>query len=132
MSTITPTPSQQVFTPATANSTLPLVRRIVADILEIGRAIRSKADTGTPDWEKTPDVQRRMDQLEELMVELQSIGCSYRDWNFDVGLVDFPAIIEGEEVLLCWRSDEDAVTHYHGVHDGYAGRRSIPPQCLGD
>jgi hypothetical protein len=130
MSTATPTPTQHVFTPAKANKTLPLVRRIVADLLDIGRAVRASAETKKPDWEKAPEVQARMDQLEELMSELHAVGCSFRDWNFEVGLVDFPAVIEGEEVLLCWRSDEDAVTHYHGVHDGYAGRRPIPPQCL--
>lgn len=43
----------------------------------------------------------------------------------DLGLVDFPALREGEMVLLCWRVGEDAVTQWHGMTDGFAGRRPI-------
>jgi hypothetical protein len=42
-----------------------------------------------------------------------------------MGLVDFPAMIDGEEVLLCWRSDEPEVLYYHGLEDGFAGRKKI-------
>lgn len=42
------------------------------------------------------------------------------------GLVDFPAVVQGEEVLLCWKEGEERITHYHGWEDGYAGRRLHP------
>nr|WP_306813112.1 DUF2203 domain-containing protein [Paenibacillus soyae] len=42
------------------------------------------------------------------------------------GLLDFPAIVDGEEALLCWREGEDRIAHYHGWNDGYAGRRRHP------
>lgn len=42
------------------------------------------------------------------------------------GLVDFPAVVEGEEVLLCWREGEAAITHYHGWNDGFIGRKRHP------
>ena len=42
------------------------------------------------------------------------------------GLLDFPAIVDGEEVLLCWREGEDRITHYHGWNDGYIGRKRHP------
>lgn len=42
------------------------------------------------------------------------------------GLLDFPALIDGEEVLICWKEGEERVTHYHGWHDGFAGRRRLP------
>lgn len=45
--------------------------------------------------------------------------------NIDMGLVDFPAILNGREVLLCWKQGEDRITHYHGVHDGFAGRKKL-------
>ena len=67
-----------------------------------------------------------MDHLEEL----ESIGCSYKDWGFEVGLIDFPAIIEAEPVLLCWRSDEETVAWYHDYESGFAGRRPIPAHLL--
>ncbi|WP_255570191.1 DUF2203 domain-containing protein [Cohnella sp. CFH 77786] len=42
------------------------------------------------------------------------------------GLVDFPAIIEGKSVLICWQEGEESITHYHGWNDGFIGRKPIP------
>ena len=55
--------------------------------------------------------------------ELALIGVQLKD--ADTGLLDFPSLREGEEVLLCWRVGEPAVEWYHGLEDGYAGRRRI-------
>jgi hypothetical protein len=64
------------------------------------------------------------------MKELEALGCFYKDWNFDLGLVDFPALIDGEEVLLCWRSDEPEVRWYHPLDGGYSGRKPIPENII--
>ena len=45
--------------------------------------------------------------------------------DLDVGLVDFPTLFRGEEVYLCWRMDEDDIDHWHGVNEGFAGRKPI-------
>jgi hypothetical protein len=45
-------------------------------------------------------------------------------------LVDFPSIIDGEDVSLCWRSDEDSIKFYHGIDQGYASRKLIPEEYL--
>jgi hypothetical protein len=45
--------------------------------------------------------------------------------SIDAGLVDFPAIIDGEVVLLCWLKDEPCVKHFHGLNDGFWGRRKL-------
>ena len=45
--------------------------------------------------------------------------------DLDRGLVDFPAIIGGKEVLLCWEKDEDDVEFWHDIDSGYAGREPI-------
>jgi len=119
----------RLFTPAEANGTLPLVKRIVADILSKGRELQrlepeqAKQDVADRVWEL-------QHQLRDHMDELTRVGCSYKDFGFQLGLVDFPGQIDGEDVLLCWRSDEPAVTHYHGHADGYAGRREIPVELL--
>lgn len=42
------------------------------------------------------------------------------------GLIDFPAVLDGEDVLICWKQGEERVTHYHGWHDGFIGRKSHP------
>ncbi|QOT00125.1 DUF2203 domain-containing protein [Brevibacterium sp. JNUCC-42] len=43
----------------------------------------------------------------------------------ELGLVDFPAILDGVEVYLCWKLGEGSVSHYHGMEEGYLGRRKI-------
>ena len=117
------------FTTNEANKMLPLVRRIVTDILKNGQAIRALS-TELEEPEEDPEINRLMDQLDELFDELEALGCSYRDWNFSEGLVDFPSKIRGQEVLLCWRSDEKEVAFYHDLESGYAGRLPIPKEFL--
>jgi hypothetical protein len=116
-----------LFTPESADRTLPFVRGVVADILEKGREMRAlHGRLDEEDREVVRAFRAAETQLQALFGELERIGCSYRDWSFDVGLVDFPALLDGEEVCLCWRSDEDAVRWYHTPDAGYAGRRPIP------
>ncbi|MBI4432515.1 MAG: DUF2203 domain-containing protein [Candidatus Omnitrophica bacterium] len=115
----------KVFTPKEANQTLPLVKKIVSDILKTGKSIRAiSMEREKP--EEDPEIIRLMDFLDDLFDELESLGCSYKDWNFSEGLVDFPCVLNGKEVFLCWRSDEPEVGYYHGLEEGFAGRRPIP------
>lgn len=120
------------FTPAEANRTLPLVKRIVADILERGKELRALIEQGgdTPNEEAERETNRLENELHELMRELMRIGCFYKDWGFEMGLVDFPAELDGRTVLLCWRSDEESVTWYHPVDGGFAARQKIPAELL--
>ena len=55
--------------------------------------------------------------------EIQARGVLVKD--LDTGLVDFPAVREGEEVLLCWQLGEDEVAWWHRPEDGFAGRRPL-------
>ena len=120
------------FTPAEARNTLPLVRKIVKDILDTSREMRMIADEIGGRVEKDPRIQKMADDIENFMMELEEIGCYFKDWNFQIGLVDFPAIIEGKEVFLCWKSDEDDIMYYHETEAGFAGRKIIPPEELGE
>jgi hypothetical protein len=120
--------THQVFTPAQANRTLPLVRRIVEDILVKGREIRqlaSKAGTEAGD-----ELHALKDEINAYLAELTQIGCYYKDWSFDKGLVDYPAEIDGEVVYLCWRSDEPRLAYYHTLDGGFAARKPIPRELL--
>jgi hypothetical protein len=125
---VTMAPMRTLFTAETANKTLPLVRRIVAEILEKGGELRALIP-----GRKNPDARTRIAQLEDelpdLMRELEAIGCFYKDWGFDKGLVDFPAKVDGRHVFLCWRSDEPQVEWYHTHEAGYAGRQPIPDEA---
>jgi hypothetical protein len=55
--------------------------------------------------------------------ELQALEIVVRD--LEQGLIDFPALKDGEEVYLCWLRDEPTITHYHHPESGYAGRRPL-------
>ncbi len=118
----------KTFTPRQAANTLPLVKGIVKDILATGQEIRSAAAEVGTGAEKDPRVVRLMDQLETYFEELEALGCSYKDWNFTLGLVDFPSVIEGREVCLCWKSDEEDVRFYHESDEGFSGRKLIPAE----
>ncbi|NGQ96242.1 DUF2203 domain-containing protein [Brevibacillus sp. SYP-B805] len=58
----------------------------------------------------------RLKQLYERGIQIKDI---------DSGLVDFPAMLDGAEVLWCWKQGEAQITHYHGVNEGFAGRKQI-------
>lgn len=118
------------FTPTEAARTLPLVKRIVHDILATGRRMRELSAGGQVAEPARDEYERLERNLADLFRELEEIGCSYKDWSFEVGLVDFPALIDGEEVWLCWRSDEPALRYYHDLDKGYAGRKEIPARYL--
>ncbi|MBL7999202.1 MAG: DUF2203 domain-containing protein [Candidatus Kapabacteria bacterium] len=119
-----------VFTPSEASRTLPLVRTIVADILETGKIIRRmQFDFGALVGD-IPEYQSHVATLKGYIAELESLGCIYKDYDFSLGLVDFPAIIDGEECFLCWRSDEPLLMYYHSIKGGYAGRKLIPEELL--
>lgn len=114
------------FTQAEARLTLPLVKKIIKDILDTTKEIRYKAESVEGVVEDDPEIKKLAADINGFIKELEEIGCYYRDWNFTNGVVDFPAIIDGQEVFLCWRSDEDDIKYYHGIQEDYAGRKLIP------
>jgi hypothetical protein len=61
-----------------------------------------------------------------LVTELEAAGVQVKD--LDEGLIDFPAKHpeQGDTVLLCWRLGEDEVSHWHGLEEGFAGRKPLP------
>lgn len=116
------------FTPAEAVKTLPLVKKIVYDILTDASELRIISSSLATNVENNPDVKRLTQNIEGYLKELEEIGCYYKDWNFQLGLVDFPSLINGKEVMLCWRSDEESIKFYHGIDEGYVGRKPIPDE----
>src|ERR1035437_3982343 len=114
------------FTPSEAKKTLPLVKQIVKDILNTTREMRFLAEDLGKHAENDPKVIKMMYEVNEYLKEIEDLGCYYKDWNFSIGLIDFPSVIKGQEVLLCWRSDEEDITFYHEPEAGYQGRKLIP------
>ncbi len=120
----------KIFTPSEASRTLPLVRKIVADVLERGRALRElgSMDELSPEQEDT--AHSLAHELEELFEELAQVGCSFRSADYSFGLVDFPGLIEGKPVHLCWKDDEPELRYYHEPNAGFGGRKPIPAHLL--
>ena len=59
----------------------------------------------------------------DTLAEITATGVQVKD--LDIGLLDFPCIVEGKIVLLCWKLGELTIGHWHGVDEGYAGRKRI-------
>jgi hypothetical protein len=72
-------------------------------------------------------------RLVEIVNNIQETGCLVKD--LDMGLVDFPSLHDGEEIYLCWKLGEEHIAFWHGVDEGFAGRKpldepesgSVPP-----
>jgi hypothetical protein len=67
-----------------------------------------------------------VDRYQTAWREVEATGAVLKDAR--VGLLDFYGEVDGTRVWLCWKYGEDAVTHYHGLHEGFAGRKPIEPK----
>lgn len=84
-------------------------------------------------YEKLAAVRLQHDQLAETfnsaLTQIIETGCVIKD--LDVGLLDFPAIIDNQDVYLCWKLGEDRIRFYHRQDEGFAGRKPLDPRDLG-
>jgi hypothetical protein len=62
-------------------------------------------------------------RAKDAIAEIDAMGVQVKD--LDIGLLDFPCEVEGSVVLLCWKLGEKGITHWHGVSEGFAGRKPI-------
>ena len=62
-------------------------------------------------------------RAKDALAEIDSIGVQVKD--LDIGLLGFPCEVEGKTVLLCWKTGEKSITHWHGTDEGFAGRKLI-------
>jgi len=126
----------KTFTIEQANRTLPLVRRIVQDIVdhyarwqELVKALDVLAASPAPNTDRIDRLQRDIQSaartIDGFVRELTDLGVEMK--GFDVGLVDFPGEMGGHPVYLCWRLGEPAVAHWHERDAGFAGRQPLTP-----
>ena len=76
------------------------------------------------------DLNAARDEFTELARELEDCARRLEDYGVllkdpDAGLLDFPALRDGQEVLLCWRVGEEDVSYWHDFAEGFAGRKPI-------
>ena len=117
------------FTLAQANSSLPLVRRIVADIVKTHALASSRRDaveaaTGTRETAIAQQaLEMAIERLEDLVDELEDVGAELKDYQ--TGLIDFIGRHEGRDVYLCWKLGEESIGYWHELDAGFAGRKPI-------
>jgi hypothetical protein len=123
---------KRVFSLAEANRTLPLVSRIIRDVVRAAGAMgrvraRILAMNAAGLRERAEEEGRRLDALEQevegFVREIEEIGCVLKDP--EVGLVDFPARHGGKTVFLCWKMGEREILFYHDLDAGFAGRKPV-------
>ena len=73
--------------------------------------------------------QHLAETLKSALERILETGCLIKD--LEVGLLDFPALINNEEVYLCWRLGEDRIRFYHRQDEGFSGRKPLDPRDLG-
>jgi hypothetical protein len=132
--------AERYFTAEEANETLALVRPLAEELVSHRRALLAaeerKADLDRRiagngealDARDLVDLEARITreaaELASCVVRIQDLGVLVKD--LDRGLVDFPALRGDEEVLLCWQVGEDEIAYWHGLEEGYAGRKPLP------
>jgi hypothetical protein len=67
-------------------------------------------------------------RLKAILEEVQTVGCVVKD--LDIGLVDFPTLLDGVEVCLCWKLGEPRIEYWHGLEEGFRGRKPIDENFL--
>lgn len=67
--------------------------------------------------------EKTIQKVKDAIAEIDATGVQVKD--LDIGLLDFPCKVEGEIILLCWKLGEQGITHWHGLNDGFAGRKPI-------
>ncbi len=132
----------KIFTVERANAALPLVRRIVQDVVaehpgwkDLVSRYELAAAGARPEWGESPEqlalrgeIERVAQRINGYVDELSEVGCLLKD--FERGLVDFYGLHEGRLVFLCWRLGEDAVSYWHEIEAGFAGRQEITAEFV--
>ena len=131
----------RIFTVEEANRTLPLVSRIVADLVREHKQWEDKvrefelATVGSSPERPDPiaellqiEAQRLARDIEGYIAELNDLGVICK--GMDTGLVDFRGQIDGRDVYYCWKLGEPSVMYWHDIDAGFVGRQRLHPLAL--
>ena len=122
----------QTFTLEEANLVIEQIRPLMKRIMEIRQVLMAKQPELLPVLQKiegnggsktASHMLKEFRQLETLVAQVQETGALVTDIN--TGLVDFPSILEGREVLLCWQYDEPTIGYWHETDAGFSGRQPL-------
>jgi hypothetical protein len=133
---------KKVFTVEQANAMLPLVRAIVGDLAKLSQDVierrgrlsqllagRETDDVASDDLyaaelaQVEEELEKDSQRLQSFVQELRDLGVEPK--NGPQGLVDFPSLIDGRLVYLCWKLGEPEVTYWHELDAGFVGRQPL-------
>jgi len=137
---------RKIFTVEQANAVLPLVRSIARDLAQLsqevierrerlallsgGRSASAKDLYSEELAQIEEELEKDSERLHAFVEELRELGVEPK--NGPEGLIDFPAIIDGRLVFLCWKLGEAEVLHWHELEAGFAGRQALTAGSVAD
>lgn len=137
---------RKLFTTDQANAMLPLVRAITKDITKLSREVMERrqrldlltsgrdTEAGDPYSQELShikqELQKDSERLQGYVEELRQLGVEPKS-AMD-GLVDFPSMMDGRLVYLCWKLGEPEVLHWHELDAGFAGRQPLAAHSVAD
>ena len=121
----------RTFTVEQANRMLPLVRRIVEDLVvahgawqqAVGQFEMASSSNASDAEHFQRETERLAREIDGYLRELAELGVEFK--GFEHGLIDFPSEFNGRPVYLCWKLGETSVAHWHDVDAGFAGRKQL-------
>jgi len=127
----------KLFTIEEAEALIPELEKIFDAIAELAAQAHAKSQKVSKLEGSKPDAAAEIalarsqtqfltGQIETKLQGIIDLGAVPK--GLDPALVDFPARVEGQEAFLCWKLGEKRISHFHGVDDGFAGRKPLPPR----
>jgi hypothetical protein len=135
----------KTFTLEEAHKLLPVLRSLLRRSME-GKALIEQVEKELQDLKhhillsgglmvNVPAVAHRkaerdkaFQEIKDALAEIDAIGVQVKD--LDIGLLDFPCAVEGEIVLLCWKYGEEQIEFWHGMEEGFQGRKPLDERIL--
>ncbi len=69
-----------------------------------------------------------LQRIKDALAEIDATGVQVKD--LDIGLLDFPCVVEDQVILLCWKLGEKSIEHWHGLEEGFRGRKPIDERII--
>ena len=138
-------PKKKTFTPDEAQNLLPVLKTLLTRAME-GKQVIEESEKEFQDLNhrillsggllldvatvarRRAERDKAIQGTKDALAEIDAIGVQVKD--LDMGLLDFPCIVDDQIVLLCWKLGEDKIEYWHGVEEGYRGRKRIDERIL--
>jgi hypothetical protein len=129
----------KLFSPERANALIPKLEPLIEELLGKRRELAIKLLESDPALHHAeprrprlaaarsalpaPRFAERKHEIGRLIYRIESFGCIIKD--IDLGLVDFPSMLDDEAIYLCWKLGEPRVEHWHGIEEGFSARKAL-------